>query len=206
MQGEYRFATLPDIFNDTTLEIDRVMPLGFVAPVAFDFSADGSEIIAAGYRREEIRSDSQLDLRSLYIETLPIVGLVLVPHRSLLDLERNLVEVLRFEVKVDGYGDQLQNLGVGDMYTTEEHIVLSVLESNQKRVFLQRYNYDGSLVDQIEINNSARLISPGPNGSTLYLQNRFIELEEPNRDEFRFIGSMPLYFELIQMNWDGEAD
>lgn len=205
VQGEYRFATLPDVFYDATLEIDRVMPLGFVAPVVFDFSADGSKIIAAGYRKEEIRSDFQLDLRSLYIETLPIGGSVLVPHRTLLDLERNPEEAPRFEVKVGGYGEDLQNLQVGEMYTTEEHIVLSILESNQRRVFLQRYSYDGSLVDQIEINNSARWISPGPKGSTLYLQNRFIELEEPNRDEFRFIGSMLSYFELIQMNWDGEA-
>ncbi|BES66703.1 hypothetical protein SANA_31420 [Gottschalkiaceae bacterium SANA] len=207
VQGEYRFAVLPDVFNDTVLEIDRVMPLGFVDPVVFDFSADGSEIIAAGYEKSnEFQLFSQLNQRKLYIETLPIIAQPLVSRDHLFSLERNPVEAPRFEVKVDGYGEDLQSLLIGDMYTTEEHIVVIILESNQRRVFLQRYSYDGKRVDQIETTNSARWISPGPNGSTLYLQNRFVGLQEPIRDELRLIGPSQIFIELIQMNWDEKAE
>jgi hypothetical protein len=204
-QNEYQFATLPEVFDVPFVEVDRVMSFGFVEPVVFDFSADGSEIVAVGYEKQnDVQRLSEPSIDELYIEILPILTQSLAPRDFLQVSERQVEEVFRFPVKVEGYGDASQNILIGDMYTTEEHIVVIICEWNKKRVFLQRYSYDGKLVDQIETSFSANCISPGPNGSTLYLQKQYMELEEPNRDELNFLERKLIQFEIIQMNWDQE--
>lgn len=202
-QNEYQFATLPEGFDVPFVEVDRVMPFGFVEPVVFDFSADGSEIVAVGYEKQkDVQRLLEPSIDELYIEILPILTKSLAPRDFLQESEGKVEEAFRFPVKVEGYGDASQYLLIGDMYTTEEHIVVIFCEWNQERVFLQRYNYDGKLVDQIETSFSASCISPGPNGSTLYLQKRYMDLEEPTRDELSFIEPRLIQLEIIQMNWD----
>lgn len=103
----------------------------------------------------------------------------------------------KFEVKADGFGEETQTLVVRDMYTTDEYIVVLFHKLNGEllrnsavepgKAFIQRYTYDGALVDQIETNYRTRRNAPGPGGSTLYVQKRFIEQEEGAESELRFL-------------------
>jgi hypothetical protein len=127
----------------------------------------------------------------------PLIGVPLVPSL----IEPGVLGSSYFQVKVDGYGEESQNLEIRDMYTTEDHIVVLFHELNQERSFIQRYAYDGELVDQLETNYRTRKITAGPNGSTLYLQKRFIEEGDAEYGEYG-LGSWQL--EVIQTNWDQE--
>ena len=61
------------------------------------------------------------------------------------------------------------------------------------------------MVDQIETNCRTRRIAPGPGGSTLYVQKRFIEQEEGAEFELRFSEPESWQLEIFQMNWEKET-
>jgi|GEM_PF-2659776 len=218
MRETYQIATLPVAFVEPILRFDRELEIGAVFPEVFDFSADGEKIIAFGYDQLQegpIRIEPQplqnpqneLQEREelLYIEILTIPtepNLLLEPLQgdpiSELDEQTPVQEWPKFEVKVAGYGDFAQRLEVRDIYTTEDHIIVLFHELNQSRAFIQRYSYDGELVDQLETNFRTRRITAGPEASTLYLQKWFLEEDERQMSGYRE-GDWRL--EIIRVNW-----
>lgn len=202
------------------LNFDRVLPFGDIEPIAFDFSADGKSMIVFGEdmsnRFQKVSFEPDMQGR-LYIEqlTIPTEPNFMVPpsdHGVGLLPEQSISEGFKFEVKADGFGDEPQNLRVRDMYTTEDNIVVLFHkfspESLKREVvepgktFIQRYTYEGELIDQLETNYFTEGIAPGPKGSTLYVQKRFIEQKEGTEAQFKFIVENPWQLEIIQMNWE----
>lgn len=94
--------------------------------------------------------------------------------------------------------------GVFDLYTTEDYIVVfskALMIENEIAVgkgFIERYTYDGELVDSVTTNFGVKRITEGPNGSTLYIQKHYSE----NVDRDTCSGGT---MEVVQVNWENET-
>lgn len=197
----FRVYALPEQmdFQDATLV--QAFNYGTVAPYAFDLTPDAESLIVFGpvdYKGDYDISEDMETGTDLYLE-----GLRLPPESDQL-IERAFPSGPSHDclpIRIKGYEED-QALVVGDMYTTEDHIVVLFHEENQRRSFIQRYTYKGELVDQLETNEQTRRMTPGPDGSTLYLQVRYLEEDEWTGN----LGAGDYQLEIIQMNWDQEAE
>lgn len=219
---QFQFAALPETFDEQIVSFDRVLPIGTVFPNAFDYSPDGTQVLAFGPAEfRPMALSVKRPAEHLYVEFLAIpreanVMDPQVEQSARLVPDQSSPEWFKFEVKPEGVEDETKQYMVRDMYTTEDYIVVLFHqlggESMQKGVvelgkaFLQRYTYEGELVDQLETNYRTRRIAPGPNGSTLYVQKRFIEPEESIGPELRDFQPELWQLEIIQMNWDQEKE
>jgi hypothetical protein len=95
-----------------------------------------------------------------------------------------------------------------DLYTTDEHIIVLYLDAND-RGHVERYTYEGVLVDSVEVNFRITRIIEGPDGSTLYVQKSDPERPIPVTEEDE---EDPIYspcddpVEMVQINWDAEKE
>ncbi len=67
-----------------------------------------------------------------------------------------------------------------------------------RRGYVERYTYDGELVDSVVTNFGVKKMTEGPNGSTIYIQAKYPEEENQERKRFSAL-------EVIQINWNGEG-
>jgi hypothetical protein len=56
---------------------------------------------------------------------------------------------------------------------------------------IQRFTYDGDLIDGVEANFQTSCMTAGPNGSTLYAEKRFDSID-----------SCEGHYEIVQINWE----
>ena len=75
------------------------------------------------------------------------------------------------------------------LYATKDYIVVLSRFVKLEKGRIQRFTYDGELIDQVETNYFVNRMTEGPNGSTIYIEKRF--------DEEGCFGS----FDIVQINW-----
>jgi len=83
-----------------------------------------------------------------------------------------LIDEFTFEQVVDNDGE----LGkISSLYVTNDHIVVLSRFYEDEKSLIQRFTFNGDLVDAVEANYQVREITEGPNGSTIYVERRFDE-------------------------------
>jgi hypothetical protein len=87
-----------------------------------------------------------------------------------------------------------------DLYTTEDYIILLHKDGGEMKGYIERYTYEGELVDRVETNYCIRKITEGPGGSTIYVQMKYLATDTTSRSTL--LGGD---LEVIQINWDGKA-
>lgn len=121
---------------------------------AFDLNPRGTELIYATHQCTEEADDPKFMIRAVDTAT------------------GELIDEFAFSQAVHNDGE----LGkISSLYVTNNHIVvLSRFEEDEKSV-IQRFTYNGDLIDAVEANYQVREITEGPNGSTIYIERRFEE-------------------------------
>ena len=194
----FKVYELPNPLTGYSQPIEKLSYLN-VIPYSYDLSADGQSVVvfgpSAASDQKNISEDMEIGT-DVYLEILPI------PTESIAS------GALSSPAESDGLPVQIKNyakdqaLLVRDMYTTEDHIVVLIHDELQDRSFIQRYTYGGKVVNQLETNSQTRRMTSGPDGSTLYLQKRYLENDE--RKEGFESGDFQL--EIIRMNWGEEQE
>ncbi len=173
----------PDTENLVLLDLESPIDAECTSMRGYDLSPDGKEVLYLSFSRDE---DSD----------------VWVSHNDIVrvDLETK-EEIARFPFVTDS----MSRIGF-DLYATDQYIVVLSKDYKTGKGYIDRYTYDGVRVDGVETNYCIRRITEGPNGSTIYMQmkyldEKFVEVdqEEDKKEEFG-----PL--EVIQVNWEPEKE
>ena len=139
---------------------------------AFGLSPDGDDLFYAGVYMP-------------LLETLPTMHNV---------IRMNLIDhtiMSWFSIVQKNPGELIESY---DLYVTDNAIVVLWQNDSLRQGFIQRYSYDGELIDEVEVDPSVRRITEGPEGSTIY-----VRLAPP---EVALVLRTPgLPYEAIQITW-----
>ncbi|BES66309.1 hypothetical protein SANA_27480 [Gottschalkiaceae bacterium SANA] len=139
---------------------------------AFDFNRSGTELIYGTF----ICSDASVDY-GISIHTIDAV--------TSDPIDTFLIDDTGYE---SSRGKRTTALS---LYATNDCIVvLSRIEALGKGR-IQRFTYEGKLIDEVETNFHVSHMTEGPNGSTIYAQKK-----EEDKDSCKGI------YEIVQINWD----
>jgi hypothetical protein len=177
-QGDFLIGEIqPNLEEGGTIlnvDIDHPIKGGLSEIKGYDLSANGEEIVFVGNREKDEIVVVRMDRSSREI------------IRSF-SIERNMEE---YETVAF------------DLYTTKDHIVVlsKAMADDEKTAkgYIERFTYDGKLVDTVEIDFCVNTITEGPNGSTIYIQRRGTDDIDQNK-------SKSGVWEAIQINWESKS-
>ena len=169
----FHIGTLdPYTASEGTVEI--YTDIGRVA--ASGFSPGASEFIYSGYAC----SSSDMGDGLWIVRVSPETG----------DLIDQFTLELPEGITADDFEDvEWPRNAIRDLYATEDYIVVLYRIEDKDRGYIQRYTYDGELIDGVETDFCIKDMTEGPNNSTIYIQDS--------------VDSG--YVEVVQISWEDET-
>ncbi len=140
---------------------------------AFDFNPSGTELIYGTYVSSDASVNYGIAIRTVDAATGE-------------ELDEFLIDDTGFENEKDRTSVALS------LYATKDYIVVLSHVRALDKGKIQRFTYDGELVDEVETNFQVRGLTEGPNGSSIYIEKRFDNEAEDSCDG---------RFEVVQVNW-----
>jgi hypothetical protein len=143
---------------------------------AFDFNPEGTELIYGSYVSSEASVNYGIRITRVNVETGMMITEFLIDGTDVED------------------EDKSENLALS-LYVTNNYIVVLSHLDDLDIGKVQRFTYDGTLVDEVETNFQVRGLTEGPNGTSIYVEKRF----EENTDD-----PCDGHFEVVQVNWNAK--
>lgn len=139
---------------------------------AFDLSPDGTKLIYGTKECEEDTVDPKFMIRIVDTEDASLIREFILENAPADPMER---------------GSKVEAL-----YATDDYLVVLTRYKSVGRSMIQRYTYEGELIDGVEANFQVGAITEGPNRSTLYFERRRDGMED----------SCEGHYEIVQIHWD----
>ena len=137
----------------------------------FDFNPSGTALIYGTFVCSDASVDYGIAVRTVDSETGE-------------EIDEFIIDDTDYE------SDRGMNNAVRSLYTTDDYIVVMTRIEELEIGRIQRFTFDGELIDEVETNFHIACMTEGPDGSTIYIQKSDSDMDSCDGN-----------FEVVQVTW-----